>query len=531
MPTTLLGIDIGKYAVKAAVVQTSYRKTVVTGLAAVELARTNGDVFAAVRAAIEVAVSTQPGLAGQVTPQKPDVPDAIAVAIEGERAALRTLELPASAERQLADVLPFELEAAVPFEMDDSVFDFHVQPSSKKDAKPADGGEAAGTQMIEVLAAVAKIADVKARIDLVKMAVGTEPERVEVGALPLSNLAEYTEALRAPGPVVVVDIGAHASDVVIFENGEVRLARTVSFGTEGLPETAPKLAREIRVTLASHRAGGGARPTNVYLCGGGALHSRGADGFLAGELELPVTFLPAPAIDLADPQRVFELPAFARALGLALGLVGRAPGLNLRRGPLAYERGFGWIRERIPILAGLGAVIGVSFIFSSCVGLYATAKDLDTLHEALAIVTKDVLGEETADADRANELLAQKAGAPDEDPMPHADAFDVMVRLSEDIPQSMVHDIEELDVQKGHVIVHGIVGSIPDAQSIAGSLKDERCFSDVKITRTTQMVGTDRQKYVLEMDLKCPEDVHDKKEKKTSASASSSAAPSESGGK
>ncbi|MGH7327233.1 MAG: hypothetical protein ACREJX_02670, partial [Polyangiaceae bacterium] len=72
MPTTLLGIDIGKYAVKAAVVQTSYRKTVVTGLGAVELARTNGDVFAAVRAAIEVAVATQPGLAGQVTPQKPD---------------------------------------------------------------------------------------------------------------------------------------------------------------------------------------------------------------------------------------------------------------------------------------------------------------------------------------------------------------------------------------------------------------------------------------------------------------------------
>ena len=530
MPTTLLGIDIGKYAVKAAVVQTSYRKTVITGLGAVEVASTNGDVGAAIRAAIELAV-TKPGLANQVTPQKPDVPDAMAVAIEGERAALRVLELPASAERQLADVLPFELEASVPFEMDDSVFDFHVQPSSKKDTKSPDAGDAQGAQMIEVLAAVAKIADVKSRIDLLRIAVGTEPERVEVGALPLANLAEYTEALRAEGPVVVVDIGAHASDVVIFENGEARLARTVSFGTEGLPETAPKLAREIRVTLASHRASGGRAPTHVLLCGGGAIYSSGASGFLSGELELPVALLPAPAIELADPQRAFELPRYARALGLALGLVGRAPGLNLRRGPLAYERGFGWIRERIPILAGLAAVIGVSFVFSSCVGLYATAKDLDTLHEALAIVTKDVLGEETADSDRANELLAQKAGAPDEDPMPHADAFDVMVRLSEDIPQSMVHDIEELDVQKGHVIVHGIVGSIPDAQSIAGSLKNERCFQDVKITRTTQMVGTDRQKYVLEMDLKCPEDVHEKKEKKTSSSGSSSAAPSESGGK
>lgn len=530
MPTTLLGIDIGTYSVKAAVVQTSYRKTSVTGLASVPLAQTGGDVKAAIRAAIELAV-TKPGLQGQVTPQKPDVPDAMAVAIEGERAALRIVELPASAERQLAEVLPFELEAQVPFELDDSVFDFRVLTGSKKAEKKTEGEPAAepAAPMLEVLAAVAKTADVRARIDLVKEAAGTEPERVEVGALPLSNLAEYTEVLKQPGPVVVIDIGLRSSDVLVFENGDARMARTVSFGVEGLPESATKLAREVRVTLSSYRASGGGKATHVFLCGGGVF-SNGADAFMAGELELPVAFLPMPAIDFEDPSRANETPVYARALGLALGLAGRAPGLNLRRGPLAYERGFGWIRERIPVLAGLGAVIGVSFLFSSCVGLYATAKDLDTLHEALGIVTKDVLGEETVDADRANELLAAKAGA-DEDPMPHADAFDVMVRLSEDIPQSMKHDVEELDLQKGHVIVHGIVGSIPDAQSIAGSLKNERCFQDVKVTRTTQMVGTDRQKYVLELDLKCPEDVHEKKEKKSGASSSASASPEGSGEK
>ena len=64
-----------------------------------------------------------------------------------------------------------------------------------------------------------------------------------------------------------------------------------------------------------------------------------------------------------------------------------------------------------------------------------------------------------------------------------------MVKLSRDDPASMTHDIEELDVQKGHVVVHGIVGTIPDAQTIATTLGDEKCFSDVKITRTTQVVG------------------------------------------
>jgi general secretion pathway protein L len=119
----------------------------------------------------------------------------------------------------------------------------------------------------------------------------------------------------------------------------------------------------------------------------------------------------------------------------------------------------------------------------------------------------------------------------DEDPLPHSDAFDVMVKLSEDIPQSMTHDIEELDVQKGHVVIHGIVGTIPDAQAIATSLRAEKCFSDVKITRTNQMVGSPRQKYVLEFDIRCPEDQKGGAKKKDTGGASSASGAPSAGGK
>ena len=78
-------------------------------------------------------------------------------------------------------------------------------------------------------------------------------------------------------------------------------------------------------------------------------------------------------------------------------------------------------------------------------------------------------------------------------------------------------------------VVHGIVGTIPDAQAIAASLRAERCFTDVKITRTNQMVGTDRQKYVMEFDVKCPEDIRGAKKKDTSAAGSASGAASAGG--
>ncbi len=509
MPTWL-GIDIGSASVKVAAVHTAYRKMTLAGLGVADIAASGG-VVPAVQAAVAGALG------------KPGAGDGAAVALAGSQATMRVLMLPQSAQKQLVEVLPFELEAQVPFDMTDAVFDHRL-------LKNAPGVEPG---MLAVLTGVARVADVQKLITSVKDALGTEPERVGIGPLPLTNLIAHTPALQEASAgdrsVAIVDLGVNTSDVLILRGGEPVFCRTISRGTEGLPQAAPKLAREIRVTLASYRAAGGVNPAHVFLCGGGAFVS-GAESFLRGELETTVSALPAPSIE-AEPlalERIHELPRYARAVGLALGLAGRPAGLDLRKGPLAFERGFGWIQEKIPMVAGLSAVIAVSFLFSACSQLYASGKERTALEGALGIVTKEVLGEETTDPDHANELLALQTGA-EEDPMPHADAFDVMVKLSDDIPPSMVHDIEELDVAKGHVAVHGIVGSIPDAQGIATNLRNEKCFSDVKVTRTTQMVGSDRQKYVLEFDIKCPEDVKGGGPKKPGAAASASASASAGG--
>jgi general secretion pathway protein L len=321
---------------------------------------------------------------------------------------------------------------------------------------------------------------------------------------------------------------------MVMKNGEPLFARTIALGTKGLPGTAAKLARELRTTIAAHRAQGGESPARLLLCGGGA-YVTGAEAFLSSALEIPVEVLPVPAIEMSGiaPEHGAAMARFAKALGLALGLGPRPFGFNLRKGPLAFERGFAWVKEKVPVLAGLAAVILVSFLFSTWAQLYAKSKEKAVLEKAVAMVTKDVLNEETTSAARANELLASQTTLNDEDPLPHADGFDVMVKLSELIPSSMTHDIEELDIQKQHVILHGIVGSIPDAQAIKSSVESEPCFADAKITRTTAQVGGTAQKYVLEFDIKCPEDVKGgaKKPASSAAGSSSESAPASTGGK
>ena len=469
-----LGIDVGSSHVRAVLLRTSYRRITIEAM-------TEYDRHAAPTLEEVVRMVASP----LISPG-----ESVAVNLEGEKTFVRRIEVPAAAQKQLTEVLPYELEAELPFELSEAVYDYAI-------LKRLDDGA------VPVFAVIARTEDVRARIGLVKDAIGEEPERVSPGGLALASLASIVPELAGPQMVAVFDLESARSELVILDHGEPVFARTLSRGTEGLPQSAPLLVREFRQSLAAWRMSGGVRPEIAYLVGPGA-GTPNAREFLQEELDVPIAPLPAPRLEESKPEDVAQVPRFAKAVSLALALGARGRGYNLRRGALTYERGYGFLRERVPLLAGLFVVVVVSFFFATWAELHALAQEKTTLEAALTTVTSEVLGEGTSDPQRATDLLDKTATGSDEDPLPHADAFDVMVQIAQAVPEAMTHDIEELDVQRGHVTVHGIVPTIPDAQQIATQLKGVRCFQDVKITRTNQVVGEERQKYVMELDVKCP---------------------------
>jgi general secretion pathway protein L len=490
-----LGIDVGKNHVRAVLVRTSYRRVSIEALSEHPIGE--GSIEEAIRLAAAPIIS--PG-------------ESVAVNLEGERTFIRRIEIPAAAQKQLMEVLPYELESELPFEIADAVYDH------------ATLRRASDEQAVPVFAIAARTDDVLARIALVKDAIGEEPERVAPGGLALASLAVLVPEIAVEGPVAIFDLEDARSEIVIFERGEAVFARTISRGTAGLPASATALIREFRQSLAAWRVNNGTRPEVVYLVGAGA-GAPGAREFFQGELGIEVAPLPAARLEGEDVGKLAAVPRFAKALGLALSLSSRAKGYNLRRGPLTYERGYGFLREKVPLLSGLFAVVVFSFFFATWAELRGLSQERETLETALNTVTKDIFGEGTSDPQRATELLDKSVGAADEDPLPHVDAFDVMVQLSQAVPETMTHDVEELDVQRGHVTIHGIVPTIPDAQQIATSLKAVRCFQDVKIVRTNQELGSDRQKYTMEFDLKCPVEGKEKASSAGSASATPSSSP------
>lgn len=473
----IIGIDIQNRHVRATLLATTYRKISIEAISEIDRSETPS-LEEAVQACLLPIIHQS---------------DSVAVAVDGDVAFIHRLTLPPTALKQLSEVIPFELEAQVPVDIDDLVYDFVQLPRESSESP------------VSVLAAAVRTEHVKQRLDVVARAISREPERVGVGALPLANLANVTPELFTDHPLAILELGEDRSEVVVLVRGQPAYARTLSIGVSGLPGSAPQLAAQLRQTMASASLAVGRAIEGIYLTGGGAAAS-GAIDYLAAEVKLPVTLLPPPQLDGLTADQTAALPRFSRALGLALGLRGRPKDLDLRRGGLSYQRGFAFIKEKAPLLASLGAVILLSFFFSTWADLRSLAHEHEKLSADLAALSKDALHEETTDPDRARELLENATAHAEIDPMPHIDGFDVMVELSKAVPQAITHDVDELEFSREHMKLRGIVGSAQEAQQIADGLKQNKCFSDVKITKVSQVVNGTRQKYMLESDLRCPED-------------------------
>jgi general secretion pathway protein L len=480
-----IGIDIGSSHVRALLLSTGYKRIAIEAIQEV---------------AIDAAESLEHAIQLCATAMLPHS-DGIAVAVEGDSAFVHRMKLPLTARKQLDAVLPFELESQMPIDMSELVYDYRVLRGEPT------------REAIDIIAALARTEQVRDRIELVKRALGREPERVGCGSLVLGNLALLTSELRGKSPVALVDLGSRRTEVTVLSDGEPLFVRTLSRGVAGLPETAPALIADLRRTFLAFLSREDIPVDSVILLGGGASAS-GADQYLSHELGVPVRALPTFRIEPPVLEIVLALPRFAKALALAAGLSGKAVDMNLRTGPLAYQRGFGFLKERAPLLAGLTAATLVSFLFASWASLRGLSREHEELVQSLAAQSSQIIGEELRDPDAVSEAIERAKSKDEPDPMPHMDGFDTVVELSNAIPASVVHDIEEFDVQRAHVRVNGVVGTTAEAQNIASKMAENRCVSDAKVAKVSQVVNGDRQKYVLEFDLKCPEDAGPKKKPK-----------------
>ena len=62
----------------------------------------------------------------QVIASASRTPDRIVAALDGDAVSLRFIDLPIGVEKKVADVLPGELEAVLPFDIEEAVVDYQI---------------------------------------------------------------------------------------------------------------------------------------------------------------------------------------------------------------------------------------------------------------------------------------------------------------------------------------------------------------------------------------------------------------------
>src|SRR5205807_606209 len=149
-----------------------------------------------------------------IPPLGPD--DSIAVALPGSLVATHLIALPFSDPRRIAQVLPAEVEAAIPFDLSEVVWDAAILG--------VPGGKT------EVLVGMVKKTALREHLEALEAA-GLDPRVVTLGPLALAALGERGMLVPRGGPpptAVLLDAGPDRADVALLDAGRPVLARALT---------------------------------------------------------------------------------------------------------------------------------------------------------------------------------------------------------------------------------------------------------------------------------------------------------------
>jgi general secretion pathway protein L len=486
----ILGLDIDRNAVRGVLLKTAFRRT--------EL-----DRF------VHVPLAEPPESAGRV-PELHDAlqnllraigkpPDIVLTALDGQQASLRVIELPLGAAKRVAEVLPFELESMLPFDVIDAVVDY--QPIDTKDGQ------------LRLLAAAALRERVREHLAVFHGG-PLEPREVAVGAAALDGLRTLCPEIGT-GHSAVLEIGDLETNFCALSHGRAAFARTLSVGGDALPMQEQELFSGVRQTLAAYRAAGAEPLERLYLGGQGPLYELAAE--LARETGIEVELLTLPKTEQSQTPLPLD---FTRAAALAGRALASGKRINLRSGEFAAMRGRGDMASHLNLLAVCGVLVLLAFVFSLKARQSVLADERTALTKQLADTTQRVFGKRETDAARVQTMLKSPQN---DNPLPRFDAYDALGAISEAVPLEITHEVRHMridlaeDKKEGQLELQGGLASIDERDQIVAKLEAHGCFREIQRGRTSPGRSNDQINYQIEAKVQCPGDGAAKKRKPKSS--------------
>ncbi len=473
MPQRILALELDAHEMKAAVLETTFRDYRVAGFYRDPVTLEGGSLADQVRGFLE-----RHQLHGTT----------VLSSLPGDLVSLRTFYLPFRDRKRLDQTVPFELEAQVPFGLEDVVIDYDILGSDRTGCN--------------VLAALVQRQDLEAHLALLSE-VGLDPKVIDSAPLATLNILSLLgNALPATfafvggsGRRTIVAlyrnrrlIGlrtlvpaalAHAADVEVPVNGNGHAADTAARVTE--------MAKEIRWSLLAMNGAPLDGDLPCFIAGEG-LELEQIGPRLEAELGCNVRRLDEAPLRTVPQALRSELANFVSPFGLALREMDAegALGVNFRQGGFAYHRGADEIRRAMWRSGTLAALVVALMIANTYMGYQQMARRLELIQGQIRNVFTDTLPGVTRVIDEKAQLqseitdMKKKLKAIGEQPS-GGSAIDVMRTLATALPTDLKIDIDDYVMDYEGLKAKARSDSFEAVDAIKQQIAGTHAFADVQV--------------------------------------------------
>lgn len=486
MPQPVLALEVDAGEIKAAVVEASFRDSRVLGLYREPIARDGSSLAEQLKRFV-----AKHSLPEQAT---------VLSALPGDAVVWRNIEMPFRDRKRLEQTVPFELEAQVPFALDEVVIDYHVLSRAKEGSR--------------VVAALVPEEELESHLHVLQEA-GLDPKSVDVAPLACLNVLALSQK-ALPADFVFLSGNQRRINVAVYRAGALVGIRTIvgltetpvaaASASEESPDAATVAeappATEIDPEERERNVFADVRWSVVALCGGlpaartpclvwsddPLLERLGQQ--LSESLELDIRpYAEGPSRRIAQPWSA-QVAAFTVPLGLAMHEVtpNTAVGVNFRKGRFAYHRIQDQLRAAIWRTAALAAVVLAMIVGHTIVEQQRLAGRATAIRGEISKVFKATLADVPAGIDPVAQLrniidVDQKKleMLGDVVPIDGATAIDAMRELAIAIPAELRVDIDEFTMDTGEIRIRATSDSFETVDTIKQRVEERNYFGAVDV--------------------------------------------------
>jgi general secretion pathway protein L len=514
MAHPILGLDLGARNVKAVLLETTLRGFTVADVAEVPLPPP-AEGAATLRERQAAAVR-------ELLAAHPWHPDVTVASMPGTAAAAHLVSLPFTDARRIEQTVPYEVEAAIPFDMEQVAWDWQpLEP--RPDRSDLYVGVTRKEELSALLAALA--------------GAGVDPSVVVPAAPALAALWAAGAVADPPGEGeadVAVDVGWDRTHVCVVGGGRCLFARTFPTGAAGAVRAARQalglpaddgdgislpaelsapggaaavgaglgaLVRELRTTLRAFEARPARRPVRRVVIAGGGASLPGLPEALSEGLGIPCGTLrlagPAEARITAEAAPVLALPL---ALALRGWLGPRFQRLNLRRGDLASTRSLDDLKARLTRVGVYAGLVALLAVVSTAVTAVALSRQEKLLDQALCDVTQKVVGKCFDDYTVAESVLRGRGTL--SAAIPKVSATGVLAELAARTPGIPLR-FDRVEISRDKLHLQGTTDAAENVDRVVSALKASRCFADARSGGARKRGTEQKFEFTVDADLTC----------------------------